>query len=117
MTEQYSSKACAVNCAVLPKINRAVEQHIFLLVIAAAAFWGDVERNVDFILVDIQSVLFNHKVNELFVVLHRELHISPVGYNVIVRPFGSVAVDVADGLLAAGVKGDQTEILLVSLVV
>ena len=99
------------------EINRAVKAQAIVFAVGAAGLRRGVDGDKHPLFPVCKALLIGQKVDIALIVLHGKRSLARVEEFILLRPLREVAVHIADAFLLAGVEGEQTEILLVGLIV
>ncbi len=99
------------------EINRTVKAQAIVFAVGAAGLRRGVDGDKHPLFPVCKALLIGQKVDIALIVLHGKRSLARVEEFILLRPLREVAVHIADAFLLAGVEGEQTEILLVGLIV
>ena len=99
------------------EVNRAVKAQAEVFAVGAARLGRGVDGDVERFLPVRKALFIGEQIDELLVVFHRKGARAGIEELILLHPLREVAVHIADAFLLAGVEGEQTEILLVGLIV
>ena len=99
------------------EVHRVLKAQAEVFAVGAARLGRGVDGDVEHFLSVRKALFIGEQIDELLVVFHRKGARAGVEEFILLRPLREVAVHIADAFLLAGVEGEQTEILLVGLIV
>ena len=99
------------------EVHRVLKAQAEVFAVGAARLGRGVDGDVERFLSVRKALFIGEQIDELLVVFHRKGARAGIEEFILLRPLAEVAVHIADAFLLAGVEGEQTEILLVGLVV
>ena len=99
------------------EVHRVLKAQAEVFAVGAARLGRGVDGDVERFLSVRKALFIGEQIDELLVVFHRKGARAGIEEFILLHPLREVAVHIRDAFLRAGVEGEQTEILLVGLVV